>query len=382
MHPIVILGAGLAGFGAARELRKLDSDSPLVIVSDDDADNYSKPMLSAALGKGKDAKSLVSATRQQMEDSLSAQIYANTQVSAIDRNACQLRMVNGERLAYGKLVLATGAQPIRLPIEGDGANDVLSINNLRDYVVFRDRLDGCKQIAIMGPGLIGCEFANDLLSVGITSTVVGPDAWPISGLIPEAAGRAVMAALESEGVNWRLGRRVSEIHHAGDGYQLTLDDGTRERADLVLSAVGLKPEVRLAQEAGLAVGRGVKVNKSLESSDPRIFALGDCAEVDGRNLPYVPPILEGSKVLARSLVGEKAEVRYGVMPVSIKISRHPVAVVTPPRDAVGSWRFERQDREGVLGRYLGEGDCLLGFVLTGAAMSEKMRLVRELTSSA
>jgi len=170
--PIVVVGSGLAGYTAAREFRKLDKSTPLVVLSRDHADFYSKPMLSNAIAGHKTAATLVMKHAAKMAEELGASVRAHTEVLRIDPAARTLHCADGEVVAWRDLVLALGADPIRLPLDGDGAADVLSVNDLDDYARFAERLAGASQVAILGAGLIGCEFANDLLARGIAPTAL------------------------------------------------------------------------------------------------------------------------------------------------------------------------------------------------------------------
>ncbi len=375
--PILILGTGLAGYTLARELRALDREAPLTLVTADDGAFYSKPMLSTALARGQSPEDLASSDAGAMAERLQARILTHTRVEAIVRGARRLESDRGP-LPYGRLVLATGATPIRPPLGGDAAGEVLSVNSLEDYRRFRERLgSGPRRVALIGPGLIGCEFANDLRAAGHQVAVIGPDPWPISTLLPEAAGRDLQQALEAAGVAWHLGTVVESVARAGGGYRLQLADGGTLEADLVLSAVGLRPDTRLAEAAGLEVHRGVVTDRLLRTSDPLIYALGDCAEVEGLNLPFVAPIMQGAKALARTLTGTPTPVRYPPMPVVIKTSLHPVVVAPPPRDARGSWQVTRLEG-GVRALFEGADGRLLGFALTGTAAAEKQALTQRL----
>jgi rubredoxin-NAD+ reductase len=296
-------------------------------------------------------------------------------VEAIDPVAKTLRLGSGER-RYAKLVIAAGATPFRPPMQGDAAEEVLSVNNLGDYARFRERLEGRDRVAIIGPGLIGCEFANDLLHAHKQITLIGPDPWPISGLVPEAVGRALQQSLEAAGVGWQLGRIAASVAKSGDGYTVELDNGDTLEADLILSAVGLRADVGLASRAGLACNRGIVCDATLKTSADDIYALGDCAEVEGRHLPYVMPLMAGAKALASTLAGERREVVYPLMPVVIKTSRHPV-VVMPPEGKEGSWQVEG-DEAGVRARWLDHSGALAGFALSGDRVGEKQTLLKEI----
>ncbi len=376
MSPVVIVGTGLAGYTLARELRKLDAEIPLILVTSDDGAFYSKPMLSNALAKGKGAADLASADAAQMAQQLNARILTRTRVEAIEPGAHRIRLDN-ELLDYSRLVLAVGALPIRLPISGDGADQLLAVNDLDDYARFRQRLEGAKRVAIIGPGLIGCEFANDLVTSGRSVTVIGPDKAPLGRLLPPQAGQALQAGLAKQGIDWRLETLVERIDRGDRGLRLRLDSGVQVEADLVLSAVGLQPDIALAVSAGLAVGRGIQVDRQLRTSAPDIYAIGDCAEVEGLVLPYVMPIMHAARALARTLSGEATTLTYPAMPVVVKTPAHPVVVAPPAPEAEGKW-VEEALADGVRSRFVAGDGRLLGFALTGGAAAEKQALTKQL----
>ena len=238
--PVVILGSGLAGYHAAREFRKLDKTTPLVVVSRDHAGFYSKPMLSNALAGNKTAAMLVMKPAATMAEEIGATVRAHTEVARIDIGARVLHCVDGEAIAYRDLVLALGADPIRLPLEGDAAADVLSVNDLDDYACFAARLDGVTAVAILGGGLIGCEFANDLLARGIVPTVIDPAAWPLSRLLPPEAGEWMRRRLEAAGARFSFGVAAGRVDRTTSSYTLSLTDDSRVEAGLVLSSVKLR----------------------------------------------------------------------------------------------------------------------------------------------
>ncbi len=373
--PIVIVGTGLSGYSLVRELRKLDKTTPVVMVTADDGVNYSKPMLSTGFTKGKDAEGLAQAGTEAMAEQLSAEIRTFSTVTGIDAAAREL-VLGDERLAYSKLVLAWGADVIRLGLDGDGLDRVYSINDLLDYRAFRKALEGGKRVAIMGAGLIGCEFANDLRNGGYEVDVIAPDAAVMPSLLPEAAANAVQQELQALGVNFHLGTVVQRVDRDGQGVKLTLANGDTLAADLVVSAVGLRPRTELARAAGIEAGRGIVVNRALETSAPDVYALGDCAEVDGQVLLYVLPLMACARALAKTLTGERTQVSYGAMPVMIKTPCCPAAVCPPPADAEGEWDIE-QEGSDVKARFLSASGEVLGFAVTGRFAMEKQALSRE-----
>ncbi|TVT33778.1 NAD(P)/FAD-dependent oxidoreductase [Marinobacter vinifirmus] len=373
--PIVIVGTGLSGYSLVRELRKLDKTTPVVMVTADDGVNYSKPMLSTGFTKGKDAKGLAQGDTEAMAEQLSVDIRTYSTVTGIDTGAREL-VLGDERLAYSKLVLAWGADVIRLGLDGDGLDRVYSINDLLDYRAFRKALEGGKRVAIMGAGLIGCEFANDLRNGGYEVDVIAPDAAVMPSLLPEAAANAVQQELQALGVNFHLGTVVQRVDRDGQGVKLALANGDTLAADLVVSAVGLRPRTELARAAGIEAGRGIVVNRALETSAPDVYALGDCAEVDGQVLLYVLPLMACARALAKTLTGERTQVSYGAMPVMIKTPCCPTAVCPPPAGAEGEWDIE-QEGSDVKARFLSPAGEVLGFAVTGRFAVEKQALSRE-----
>ncbi len=379
--PVVILGSGLAGYNVAREFRKLDTATPLVVISRDHAGFYSKPMLSNALAGKKTAATLVMKDAAKMAAELNAQVLNHTEVTGIDTAARQLTLGNGSTLAYRDLVLALGADPIRLPLQGDAADTVLSVNDLDDFARFAEALDTAKagqpaqRVAILGAGLIGCEFANDLLHRQIEPTVLDLAERVLPRLLPAEASERLQAKLQAGGAQFRFGVGASAVNRSADGLQLTLTDGSTLSTDLVISAIGLKPRAQLASAAGLTVARGVVVNRQLATSAPHVHAVGDCAEVEGTLLPYVMPIMQQARALAATLAGNPTPVAYPAMPVVVKTPAWPTVVCPPAVNAQGEWQVTADD-EQIVARFVA-GDQLLGFALQGKAVAQRQALAQQ-----
>ena len=376
MGRIVIAGSGLAGYTLAREFRKHDSERELVIVTADDGEFYSKPMLSNALAQGKTAADLPNQDADGMREQLDARILTRTRITGIDREARQLTLDNGETLEYGHLVLALGADPIRLPLKGDAADEVLSVNDLDDYARFREAIGDSARVVVLGAGLIGCEFANDLRGAGYEVTLVELADQPLARLAPAEIGEAIRRRLDALGVSWHLGNPAQAVDRDNAGYKVTLEDGTTLAADVVLSAVGLRPRTGLAVAAGLACERGIVVDAQLTTSDPHIHAIGDCAEVAGQVLPYVMPLMNEARALAAVLAGESRELTYPVMPVVVKTPALPLTVCPPAQGVDGEWRVEGEG-DDLEARFIDAEGRLRGFAVCGEANSRKLTLQKE-----
>ncbi|MGE8154016.1 FAD-dependent oxidoreductase [Pseudomonas vancouverensis] len=361
-QPVVIIGSGHAGYGLAQALRKADPQLDVRVLTQDCGHLYSKPALSIALGQGRSAAALASESPMALEQRLGIRIYSHCRVECIDTAARRLHTSLGE-MPYGQLVLASGASPLRLPIDGC-ADALLSVNNLQDYRTFRERLDGVRSVAVLGDGLIGCEFANDLAGSGYQVRVIGLGKWPMERLLPEPAGVHLQQALSTLGVQWHLRTTLQRIEQGSHGYRLQLADGQCFDADLVVSAVGLRPNLELALAAGLACGRGIQVDGHLQTSQPGIYALGDCIEVDGQLLPYLAPINEGIRALAKTLTGQPTPVAYPLAPVTVKTPVAPLCLLAPPADCAGQWHCDAT-ADGLSAAFRDHDDVLRGFVLLG-----------------
>lgn len=373
---VTIVGTGLAGYTLAREFRKLDKTTELTLVTGDDGTFYSKPMLSNAFAQNKTPEMLASKTAKEMSSELNAEIITHADVRAIDNQAKQLVLAERE-IAYDRLVLAVGAHPITLPISGDAVDAVKSVNSLDDYRELRSILKKGDRVAIMGPGLIGCEFANDLVSAGIETVVFGPDPWPISTLLPQASGMALQQALTSAGIQFHLETIATSVDKSADRLKVMLKNGEELVVDHVLSAVGLRPNLALAQSAGLETNRGIVTDMNLRTSDASIYTLGDCAEIEGVVRPYVMPIMHAARALAKTLAGNQTQVLFPLMPVAIKTTILPIVVLPPPPGLNGQWHIEAEQLNVSARFHDGEGN-LAGFTLCGTATARKQALMKEI----
>ncbi|QQZ42028.1 FAD-dependent oxidoreductase [Pseudomonas sp. SK3(2021)] len=374
--PVVIVGTGLAGYNLAREFRKLDSETPLLLITADDGRSYSKPMLSTGFGKNKEADGLSMAEPGAMAEQLKAEVRTHTRISGIDPGHKRLWM-GEEAVNYRDLILAWGAETVRVPVEGDAGELIFPINDLEDYARFRAAAAGKRRVLLLGAGLIGCEFANDLILGGYEVDLVAPCEQVMPTLLHPAAAVAVQAGLESLGARFHLGPVLNRLQRTTDGLEAHLSDGEVIACDLVVSAIGLRPRIDLAAAAGLMVNRGVVVDRHLKTSHANIYALGDCAEVDGLNLLYVMPLMSCARALAQTLAGNPTAVSYGPMPITVKTPVCPLVVSPPPRGLEGVWTVEGQGAD-IKALCRDADGKLLGYALTGAAVMEKLALNKEL----
>lgn len=376
MEPIVIIGSGMAGYGLLRELRKLDRETPVTVITADEGAAYAKPSLSTALALGKVPEQLANQTAAQIGASMNAQVLTHTRVIGIDTAARQIETDQG-KVAYRRLVLALGADVIAHGVIGAAAEQIHSVNDLGDYTRFRAAITGKKRIAILGGGLIGCEFANDLVTAGYEVAVVHLGAAPLERILPAPIAQRLGESLAAAGVAWHFARRAISAEVVSDGITLTLDDGAIVRADAVLSAIGLTSRIALAQAAGIITARGVVVDRLLQTNVPDIFAVGDCAEVAGWVLPYVQPLLQQARALAATLAGTPTPVNYPSMPVVVKTPALPLTVAPPAPNQPGQWNMETE-AACTVARFEDAQGNLHGFVLCGQAPTLRSELTKQM----
>lgn len=384
--PVVIVGAGMAAYGVAREFRKLDKTTPLLIVSSDQAGAYSKPMLSNALAMGKGAAQLQSQSAEQMAATLDARILAGVEVTAIDTAARTISSADGQTIAYRDLVLALGAKPIRLPLQGNAAEQVLSVNHLDDYAVLRERIAAIGRpahVAILGAGLIGCEFADDLVAGGHRVTLVDPNPRPLAALAAPGLSEALVQAWASLPITLKMNTTASTAEQAADGagLRVTLADGSVVEADIVLSAVGLRPSIALAQAAQLKTNRGIVIDGYGSTSAEHVYALGDCAEYSTANggavMPYISPLLTAARAIGATLAGTPTPIALKPDAVVVKTPSLKLALAPPPAGSQGEWTHV-DDGERVVARFIDLDGIMRGFGLSLHTPALRSALLAEL----
>jgi rubredoxin-NAD+ reductase len=366
----------------------------VVVVTTDRGDFYAKPSLSNAMAQKRAPAQLVTTPAAKMAETLDVTLLSFSTVQSIstDAHTVTLQSAAGERtLAYSRLVLATGAQAIRAPLQGNAVARVRSVNSLDDFARFHGELlgtaagqsestsDTAKSVLVIGAGLIGSEFANDLIQGGFQVQVVDPSARPLAALLPEAASLQLAEALQKLGVQWHFGTTAQSVDQGSDGrLQVTLANGTVVVVDAVLSAIGLRSDAALASAAGLVCDRGIVVDTRLQTSTADVYALGDGAQyasAGNRTLPFVMPIMGAAKALAATLAGTPTELVFPLMPVSVKTPALPIVVCAPHPLTVGHWLADAADAGAW--RFIDAAGVQRGFVLTGKSGARRMELARE-----
>ena len=311
---MMIIGGGGAGYAAAEMLRREGYGGGVTIVSEDPAAPYDRPNLSKDYLAGTAPEDWIPLRPAEFYADNGIELRLATKAIALDIARREVRLAGGEALGFDKLLLATGAEPIRLDVEGAELPHVRTLRSLADSrdLIARAR-SGCHAV-VVGASFIGLEVAAALRHREVEVHIVAPEARPMERILGPALGDFVRSLHEQHRVVFHLGRKVAAV----ESRQVRLDDGGSIEADLVVVGIGVRPRIELAQRAGLAIDHGVLVDEYLETSGPGIFAAGDIAGYPDphsgervRVEHWVVAERQG-QTAARNMLGRRE--RYGVVP--------------------------------------------------------------------
>jgi 3-phenylpropionate/trans-cinnamate dioxygenase ferredoxin reductase subunit len=275
---VAIVGAGQAGFQAAASLRQDGFAGRIVLISDEPVSPYQRPPLSKSYLAGESSLDELWLRPETFYTQHQIDVLAGETVTAIDRTERRLRMAPGGELSWDHLVLATGARYRPLAVPGAELDGVLPLRTLAEANVLRERLDETREVVVVGAGFIGLEFASVAIVRGAAVHIIEVTQHPMGRVVSSTTSRFFTDAHRRWGARISLGTGVARITGAGGratGVETT--EGQHLPADLVLICIGVIPNAELAREAGLAVDNGIVVDEYLATGDPRIFAIGDCA---------------------------------------------------------------------------------------------------------
>jgi NADPH-dependent 2,4-dienoyl-CoA reductase/sulfur reductase-like enzyme/nitrite reductase/ring-hydroxylating ferredoxin subunit len=270
---VIIVGGGGAGLAAADVLRREGYDGPVTMISADDSPPCDRPNLSKDYLAGRAQDDWIPLRPPEFYAERRLELLLGSRVSSIDVSARQVLLEGGPRRTFGALLIATGADPVRLPIPGADQARVHYLRSFADSRALVDKARGAKHVVVVGASFIGLEVSASLRGRGIDVDVVAPEGVPLERVMGPDVGRFIQTLHEAQGVVFHLGQTVTRV----DGRTVTLSGGTTLDADFVVMGVGVRPATALAEKAGLALDRGIAVNEYLETSVPGIFAAGDAA---------------------------------------------------------------------------------------------------------
>lgn len=376
--PLVIVGTGAAGYGLLRALRHLGDRRTICLLTTGEGEAYSKARFSSALGRGTDARDLVLATAEQMAHRFHAEVLTATRAVALDPQARRLRVAiagGGVALSYAKLVLATGAAPLRPALQGTAADQVLLLGSLADYRYLRSELAGRRRVALLGGSAEACELAETLARSGCEVSLFESGDF-LQKTVPTLTARHILRALGGAGVKVFPQNAIRRVDQGLDELDMTTVTGLRMAADVVLAVPDGAPRVDLAREAGLLVKSGIVVDDALRTSVAHVHALGACTQLRNRRIRLGDDIDALARVLAEHLVGRGGRSKWQPRMQRLHLEDCLLLLCEPP-PIPGEW-VETARPTGVKAVFHDRAGRLRGFALVGDTLDEADRLYRQL----
>ncbi len=379
MNPgIVIIGSGFAARQLVKNIRKQDATVPLTLIASDSMDEYNKPDLSHVLSLGQLASQLTRQSAGEFAEQFNLRLFPHTRITAIDAQA-KVVISADNHWQYDKLVLATGARAFVPPVAGSEL--MFTLNSQQEYQACETELRDANRVLIVGGGLIGTELAMDFRRSGKSVTLVDNAASILSSLMPPEVSSRLQHCLSAMGVRVLLNTRLEGLSKNASGIAASVEDGLMLNVDAVVAATGLVPETALAREAGVKINRGVVVDSTLQTSQPGIYALGDCAEINGQLMPFLQPIQLCAMFLAKQLLGVSSLLNLPAMLVKVKTPALPLHLAGESARRDLNWHITT-DAQGMVAKGLDEQQILRAFVVSEDHMKTAFALLKALSAPA
>ncbi|OHC96058.1 MAG: nitrite reductase large subunit [Sphingomonadales bacterium RIFCSPLOWO2_12_FULL_63_15] len=363
---LVVIGNGMAGCRAVEELLARDAGRYRVTIFGAEPHvNYNRIMLSPVLAGEKTFQDIIINDRAWYDDNRIDLIVADP-VVAIDRSARTVTSQSGRTVAYDKLLIATGSDPFIIPVPGKDLPGVISFRDMKDVDAMLDAANRGGDAVVIGGGLLGLEAAHGLTLRGMKVTVLHIMPTLMERQLDEAAGWLLKSALEARGQTILTGADTAEICGDGKVEGVRLKDGTLIPASLVVMAVGIRPCIALARAAGLEIGRGIKVDDHMVTSDPDVLAVGECVEHDGNVYGLVAPLWDMCRSLADGLTDRHTGYKGSVTSTKLKVAGLDVFSAGDFSGGEGCEDIVLRDASrGVYKRVVVKEDRVIGAVLYG-----------------
>ncbi|GGY45668.1 FAD-dependent oxidoreductase [Pseudoduganella sp. SL102] len=364
---LVVVGNGMAGMRTVEELLALAPDLyDITVFGAEPHGNYNRILLSPVLAGEKSVDDIMLNTREWYEAN-GITLHAGDPVVHIDRRRRIVRAQSGHEVRYDRLLIATGSKPFIIPVPGHELPGVLAFRDIADVESMLSASRDHTHAVVIGGGLLGLEAANGLLKQGMAVTVVHVTDALMNQQLDKPAAQLLQRALEARGLKFMLEAQTAEIVGPDRVTAVRFKDGTEIPADLVVMTAGVRPNIELAKSAGLHCERAIVVDDTLQSYDPRVYAVGECVQHRRATFGLVAPIWEQAKVCAAHLAGAGHR-RYvqQASPTRLKVTGIELYSVGDFIGAEGSEDLVLRDaRRGVYKRLVLDGPCLVGAVLYG-----------------
>lgn len=371
---IVIIGSGFAARHLVKNIRRQDASVPLTVIAADSMDEYNKPDLSHVISQNQRAEDLTRQTAGEFAEQFNLRLFPYTWVTDIDA-AAHVVKAKDKAWHYDRLVLATGASAFVPPV--DGRELLITLNSQQEYQASESLLRDAARVMIVGGGLIGTELAMDFCRAGKAVTLVDHAASILSALMPAEVSSRLQHRLTNMGVHLLLKSQLLGLSKTESGIRASLDRSRSIEVDAVIAATGLRPEIALAHRAGAETNRGIKVDSGLQTTQPDIYALGDCAEINGQVLPFLQPIQLSAMYLAKNLLGGCMPLKLPAMLVKVKTPELPLHLAGETQRQDLNWQISLAP-QGMVARGEDDDGNLRAFVVSEDRMKEAFALLKSL----
>lgn len=371
----VIIGNGVAGMTAAEELRKADKDSKIKIFSEEDYLTYYRVKLSHAISKDFQPQDLVIHDENWYKER-NIEVFLETKVKAIDPLNSRIFLEDGNGVAYDKLLLATGSKPFIPPIEGVNKKGVYALRTINDLQNVQNFLKDCKEVAVIGGGLLGLEAAWALKEKGLKVHVLEFFPYLLPRQLDEELAIYVKEKLEDEGLNIHLVAASKEILGTDKVIGVQLEDGRRIPADMVLFSAGVKANTDFLQNSGIDINRGVVVDSSMRTSQENIYAAGDIVEFNSIVLALWSNAMQQGKIAAKNMIGGRETYTLPESATLLRIGEFSAFSIGEIKDTEENISHHEGD---IFHKLFIENGKLIGGVLTGDV--KKMSVLKKAVNS-
>jgi nitrite reductase (NADH) large subunit len=364
---LVLIGNGMAGVNCIEQILKLVPNRyDITIFGSEPHPNYNRIMLSSVLAGDADINDIVINSWDWYREN-NIILHAGHTVSNIDTKRKIVSTESGIQVPYDEVIIATGSLPFMLPLPGADKKGVIAFRDIKDCETMMETSKKYKKAVVIGGGLLGLEAARGLLNLNMEVSVVHSNKILMNRQMDETGGIMLQKELQQQGMKFLLGKNTEKILGKERVTGLRFTDGSEESADLVVMAVGIKPNMAMAKKSGIEVNRGILVNDFMETNIPNVYSVGECVEHRGISYGLVAPLYEQAAVLAKKLAGLETEGYHGsVVSTKLKVSGVDVFSAGQYWDEVDTRAVRVQDEfGGVYKKVVIRGGKVVGAVLFG-----------------
>ncbi len=321
---LLVIGNGMAGMHAVEELLRIAPDEYNIIVfGAEPYGNYNRIMLTPVLYGAKQIDEImIHDFDWYKKNNITLYCGQDKMITAIDTQARTVTTADADKISYDRLLIATGSRSLILPIPGHAVEGVMGFRDIADVEKMIRKAETHHHAVVLGGGLLGLEAANGLSQRGMEVTVVNRSRHILNKQLDKTAGDMLQSELQQKNIAFRLGLSIKEInHHDGHINAVTLDDNSRLAADILVMATGIVPNTKLAEQAGIECDRGILVDHAMLTSDPRIYAVGECVQHGRELFGLVAPVYQQAKVCAENLAEHgRARFKTSIHSTVLKVS--------------------------------------------------------------